>query len=427
MKRNDLVALVDCNNFYASCERVFDPTLADKPIGILSNNDGIIVALSNELKALGIKRGDAAFKLDKRLLKQHDVRLFSSNYTLYGDMSARVMQVLSSFTPELEIYSIDEAFLSLRGFEDRDLTAYAAQIRRTVQQWLGLPVSVGVARSKTLAKVANRVAKKFPATGGVYNLVDHPRMDKVLSWVGVGDVWGVGPQYAKMLRKQGIETAWQLSQSYDAWVQKKMTIVGLRTVRELRGISCIDLELDVDPKKEIISSKSFGTPVTELKGLQEAAAAYCTRAVEKLRSEHQVASSIMVYLTTNRFKEEPQYANYQAARLPVPSAYTPDFLVQVRQLLDDMYRPGFNYKKVGVMLSNITHQSAAPLDFFAPTYLDDERKVVMDCLDAVNRRWGSNTLRYAAVGVQQSWQMKRQFLSPHYTTRWSDLPIVRAV
>ncbi len=427
MKRNDLVALVDCNNFYVSCERAFDPRLAGKAIGILSNNDGIIVALSNELKALGVKRGAAAFKLAPWFIKKHDIRLFSSNYTLYGDMSARVMQVLSTFTPELEVYSIDEAFLSLKGFENRDLTAYGHEIRQTVQQWLGLPVSVGIARTKTLAKVANRVAKKFPGVGGVYNMVDHPRMDKVLSWVAVEDVWGVGPQYARMLRKEGIENAWQLSQAAPNWIQQKMTIVGLRTVRELCGISCIDMELDIDPKKEIISSKSFGMPVDDLHLLQEAAAAYCSRAVEKLRAEHQVASMVMVYLTTNRFKEEPQYANYQQARLPVPSAYTPDFLVLVHALLEDMYKRGFNYKKVGVMLSEITHQSKAPLDFFAPTYLDDERKTIMDCVDGINRRWGSHTMDYAAIGTLQPWQMKREFLSPHYTTRWGELPVVRAL
>jgi DNA polymerase V len=423
----DIVALIDCNSFYASCEKVFNPHLANKPVGILSNNDGIIVALSNELKKLGIKRGDAAFKIDKRFIRKHGIKLFSSNYTLYGDMSNRVMKTLDSFSPDIEIYSIDEAFISLKGFEHLNLTEYCRQIKRTVQQHTGLPVSVGIGPTKTLAKIANRFAKKHSFIEGIFDITDHPDEDKVLRWVEVEHIWGVGRQYAKMLRSNGIENAFQLTQAPDKWIQKKMTIVGLRMVRELRGISCLDLEMDIDPKKEIVSSKSFGTSVTELLDLQEATAEYCLRAVEKLREENQVASQITVFITTNRFKNEPQYANYATARLPLPSAYSPDFLHTAAKVLKKIFRSGYKYKKSGVMISDIMHQSKAPLDFFQSCYLDDRRKTVMDCMDEINDKMGSRQLTYAASGINKPWQMKREALTPSYTTSWKHIPVVKAV
>ena len=423
--KKETFALIDCNNFYAACERVFNPELICKPIGILSNNDGIIVALSNELKQLGIYRGTPGFKI-KDQIKKYDIKMFSSNYTLYGDMSARVMKTLSQFTPDIEIYSIDEAFLSLSGFEYLNFKDYGRKIKDTVWKWTGLPVSIGIGPTKTLAKVANRFAKKHKYTGGVFDISGHPDTEKILEWIDVEHIWGVGRQYAKMLRRNGIENALQLSRTPDKWVQKKMTIVGLRTAKELRGISCIDLETDIDPKKEIVCSKSFGTPVTELQHLKEATASYCVRAVEKLREEHQVASQIMVFLTTNRFKNEPQYANYANSRLSVPSAYTPDFLKAAHNVLKRIYRSGYNYKKVGVMICDIIHQSKAPLDIFEPTYLDDHRKVIMDCMDEINGKMGSNKLTYAAAGTEQPWQMKREILTPGYTTNWHHIPVVHA-
>ena len=423
----DIFALIDCNSFSASCEKVFNPHLANKPVGILSNNDGIIVALSPELKTLGIKRGDAAFKIDKRFIQKHGIHLFSSNYTLYGDMSNRVMQTLANFSPDVEVYSIDEAFLSLKGFEHLNLTDYGRQIKRTIRQHTGLPVSVGIGPSKTLAKIANHFAKKHSFCEGVFDITDHPDKEKILRWTDVEHIWGVGRQYAKMLRRNGIENAFQLAQAPDKWVQNKMTIVGLRMVKELRGISCLDLEEDIPPKKEIVSSKSFGSAVTELQDMQEATAEYCLRAVEKLREEHQVASQITVFITTNRFKNEPQYANYATARLPLPSAYSPDFLHAVSVLMKKIYRSGYNYKKSGVMISDIRHQSKAPLDFFQPCYLDDKRKVIMDCLDEINEKMGSHRLTYAASGIGKPWQMKREALTPSYTTSWQHIPVVKAI
>jgi DNA polymerase V len=420
MNKRKLFALVDCNQFYVSCERVFQPSLWDKPVGVLSNNDGCIVALSPELKALGIKRGVPAFKI-ARLVDRYQIHLLSSNYSLYGDMSARVMKVLADFTPELEIYSIDEAFLSLDGLEVEDWLEYGRRIRLTIQQWLGIPVSIGIGPSKTLAKIANRVAKKFPAYKGVFNITDHPRLCDILKWVNVADVWGVGYRYAAKLNEHGIYNAWQLSRTDQKWIEKQMTIVGLRTVRELNGISCIDMELDIMPKKQIISSRSFGNPVQKLSELLEATADYCQVATQKLRQQRSLASGIMVYLTTNRFRDEPQYANYASTRLSTPSAYTPDFIKAASQLLKGIYRSGYKFKKVGIMISDIIAEKQAPLDFFEPVYIDDHRKTVMDCVDYLNNIWGQGTLAYAAAGINKNWQMKRNLLSPRYTSNWQQI------
>ncbi|MBC8386149.1 MAG: Y-family DNA polymerase [Candidatus Cloacimonetes bacterium] len=423
--KKECFALVDCNNFYVSCERVFRPDLVGKPVGVLSNNDGIIVSASQELKALNMGRGTAPFKVIDQIRK-HNVHLFSSNYALYGDISARVMKTLANFAYEVEIYSIDEAFLSLKGMEHLDLTKYGAEIKKTVEKWVGIPVSVGIGPTKTLSKLANVIAKKYNKFNGVFDLTDHPKMDKVLSAVPVEKIWGVGFKYAKMLRKHGINNAYQLSKAPHKWVQKKMTIVGLRMVKELNGISCIDIELDIDPRKQIVSSKSFGVPVTELQDLKEAATVYCSRAVEKLRDQNLVASLIMVYLTTNRFRQnEPQYANYESFQIPVPSAFTPDFLKPMTVLLKRLYRPGYKYKKVGIMISEIMSERQAPLDFFEPCYLDDRRKIIMNCLDLINKKYNSNTLVYAGVGKEQKWKMRRDNLSPRYTTNWDELPVIK--
>jgi len=413
-------ALVDCNQFYVSCERAFQPHLWGKPVGVLSNNDGCIVALSPELKALGVKRGVPAFKI-KHLIDRYDVHLLSSNYALYGDMSARVMKILSDYTPELEVYSIDEAFLSLEDLKVDNMLEYGRQIRQQIQQWLGMPVSVGIAPTKTLAKIANRVAKKFPGYGGVFDITDHPRFEDILKWVEVGDIWGVGYRYDARLNEHGIMNAWDLSKVNQKWIQQQMTIVGLRTVRELNGISCIDMELDIMPKKQIISSRSFGHPVEKLSELLEATADYCHVATLKLRHQRSLASNIMVYLTTNRFRDEPQYANYASSKLITPSAYTPDFIQAASTLLRSIYRPGYKYKKVGVMISDIIAEKMAPLDFFEPVYIDDHRKVVMDCVDSLNAVWGPGTLAYAAAGINKGWQMKRELLSPNYTSNWKQL------
>jgi DNA polymerase V len=424
--KKEIVALIDCNNFYVSCERVFRPDLEGKPVGVLSNNDGIIVSASNELKALGLGRGTNPYH-EMNAMRKHKVQLFSSNYALYGDMSARVMKTLSMFTPELEIYSIDEAFLSLKGFEHLDLIEYGLEIKQTVQKWIGIPVSVGIGPTKTLAKIANHIAKKYKKFGGVFDITDHPNFDKVLKSVSVGKVWGVGPQYSKMLKKNGIENALQLSKAPENWVQKRMSIVGLRTKKELCGTSCIDLDLDISPKKEIITSRSFGKPVTALEDMKEALSTYCHIASEKLRNQNSLASQVMVFISTNRYKtEEPQYSNYSSVKLSVPSAFTPDFIIPANRLLTYMFRKGYKYKKVGIMLSNIISERIAPLDFFAPCYLDDKRKIIMEKMDKINSTHGSDTIAYAGSGVKKEWKNRREKLSPKYTTNWKEIPKVKA-
>lgn len=422
----EIFALVDCNSFYVSCERIFQPELHNRPVGVLSNNDGMVVALSDEMKKLGIKRGTPAFKI-KHILQKNNGVLLSSNYALYGDISARIMKILENFTPDLEIYSIDEAFLRLSDLPKQNLTELGNKIRKTISAWVGIPVSVGFGTTKTLAKVANRVAKKYSKTEGVFDLCNHPNLPKVLQWIDVKDIWGIGRQYAKMLNSNNIHNGWQLANTDYHWIKKRMTVVGLRTVMELNGVSCIDIETDVNAKKEIVSSKSFGKPVDNFDEISEALSAYCVRAVEKLREQHLVASQIMVFLSTNRFKkDQPQYANYASSRLPLPSAYTPDFLFASRKVLKQIYRKNYQYKKVGIMISDIMHQTYAPLDFFAPIYLDDKRKNIMDCMDSINKKMGLNMLTYAGVGTEQPWKMRREMLSSRYTTCWQELPIVKA-
>lgn len=422
--KKEIFALVDCNNFYVSCERIFRPDLLNKPVGILSNNDGCVVALSNEMKRIGVNRGTPEFKIRDKI-KKHNITLLSSNYALYGDISARVMKTLSHFSPDIEIYSIDEAFLKLTSFNYMDLTAYGHKIKNTIKKWIGIPVSVGIGPSKTLAKISVYLAKKYKKFDNVFNITNHPKFNDILKTIPVKEIWGIGRQYSKKLREYGIENTYQLIRKPDDWIRKNFTVVGLRTVKELKGRSCLDIETDIVPNKEIVSSKSFGKKVSERKDIEEAAADYCIRAVQKLRRQNLLASLIMVYLTTNRFRDEPQYANYETSTLPVPSAYTPDFLFHTKKIIDKIYRSGYNYKKVGVMISDIITQNNAPIDFINPCYLDDKRKAVIDKVDEINKKWGDRTITYTSSGIKKDWRMRRERLTPRYTTCWDDIPTVK--
>jgi len=424
LSTDNIVALVDCNNFYVSCERVFNPALQGKPVAVLSNNDGCLVSRSQEVKDLKIPMGAPGFKYEA-LIKKHGGSLLSSNYALYGDMSARVMEVLSMFTPDLEIYSIDEAFLGLTGFQTRDLEEYGRKIKHIVQKWTGIPVSVGISRSKTLAKIANHHAKKIPAFKGSLCLMTEERICKALERTPVGEVWGIGRQYDKFLRQNRIENALQLRDVDDKFVDHYMTSVGHKTVLELRGYSCVDLDEAPSAKKSIVNSRSFGKQVSELSELQEAVSNYITRAAEKLRRQKSVAGHLMVFLSTNRFKEGPQYNNSLSTTLFPPTAYTPELIRIALELLDELYLPGFEYKKAGVMFADIMSEGDVPLSFIEACYLDDKRKQLMDIVDKLNRKHGQDTLFYASSGIQKDWQMRRAKLSPYYTTRWSDLPKVK--
>jgi DNA polymerase V len=420
-----LYFLVDCNNFYVSCERVFRPALWGKPVVVLSNNDGNVVALSNEVKEMGLPFGAPLFRV-KELLRTHGVTMFSSNYTLYGDMSRRVMECLAGFAPEMEIYSIDEAFLAMGGIPG-DPAACGRSIRDAVKQWTGIPVSIGIAPTKTLAKLASRIGKKYPACGGVFELTDLARMDETLGAADAGDVWGVGTQYRELLHRNGIRTARQLRDAPDKWVRRNMTIMGLRTVWELRGVPCLPLDELPAPRKGIVSSRSFGRPVERPEELREAVAAYMSRAAEKLRAQRSVTGSITVFISTNRFREsDPQYSNGITCRLPVPSSYTPRLVDVACRLLDRIYRRGYRYKKAGVMLCEIMPEGDAQLDLFSRFHDTDRSRRLMRTVDRVNRDMGRHTLRFAAEGSAKPWRMRREFLSGRYTTHWGEIPLVRA-
>ncbi len=440
-----IYALADCNHFYVSCERAFNPSLENKPVAVLSNNDGCVVALSPELKRLGVTRGTPWFKI-KHLIKEHDIKIFSSNYTLYADMSFRVMTILERFTPDLELYSIDEAFLNFSGLNEPDFNRYGSTIRSVVRKYTGIPVSVGIAPTKTLAKLANRIAKKNGS--GVFCIDNEQVRRKVLQRTGVDHIWGIGSRYAAKLRKRGIDNALQLSLVDDDKIARDMTIVGVRMVNELRGIPCSEESCsrlqdsdDIawkkkassfntsyrdEPRKSIVSSKSFGRPVSKYRELQEALYCYCDTALKKLRDQGSVAKRITVYLTTNPFRNEPQYANYREAVLPGYSAYPPDFTEPAVKMLKSIYRKGFRYKKIGVMINDIILQEEAPIDIFDTAYIDDQRSDIMDCVDKINSRWGKGTVHFAGLGIKRRWEMRRQHLSPKYTTSWKELLVVKA-
>ncbi len=419
------VALVDCNNFYASCERVFNPKLVGKPIVVLSNNDGMIIARSQEAKDLGIAMGEPLFKIKDKILK-HNVAVFSSNYALYGDMSERVMTILENFSPEVEIYSIDEAFLNLKGFERYDLTKYGKQIRDTIRQWIGLPVSVGIAETKTLAKLANRLAKKSKKADGVLNLYKSKFVEQALKATDVEDVWGIGRQYSKLLKNLGINTAYELSLANDNWVKKKMTVMGLRTVMELRGTKCIELENTIPAKKAIVSSRSFGTLTDSYEDVKEAVANYVTRAAEKLRNQKSAANVLSVFLRTNPFKTElPQYHNGVMIELPLPTDSTSELLVYAHQGLKQIFKENYKYQKAGVMLTGIIPYDRAQYAMFDSVNRNKMKKIT-DLIDKINEVYGRDTVFYASLGIKRTWQMKREMKSPHYTTNWKELPVVNA-
>ena len=419
-----IFALVDCNNFYASCERVFNPRLEGKPIVVLSNNDGCVVARSNEAKALGIGMGVPEFQI-RPLLRAHHVQVFSSNYTLYGDMSQRVMETLDPFSPDLEIYSIDEAFLSLSGFTARNLTEYGRIIRATVKRWTGLPVSVGIAETKTLAKIANRVAKRTPDTGGVCDMLACPERDALLGRIAVADVWGVGPNYARLLNQHGITTALQLRHADDLWIRKRMGIMGLRLVMELRGVSCLDLEQCPAPKQSLTCSRAFGTLISTLAEMEEAISAYTSRVAEKLRREQLAATVLTVSLTTNEFKEGPQYSNALTLKLPIATDTTSDLIKSALQGIRAIYRDGYLFKKAGVMLIGLVPVSQTQADLFDEQDRGKSKRL-MSALDSINDRWGVGTLHYASSGFTKSWKTQFHRRSPAYTTDWNALPIVNA-
>ena len=426
-------ALVDCNNFYASCEKLFDPKLKDRPVVVLSNNDGCVVARSAEVKALGIPMGVPWFQIQAEA-RRYGIVAFSSNYALYADMSNRVVEVLSDFSPNLEVYSIDESFLDLSGMSMRaeSLAAYGVEIRQRVADWLGLAVCVGIAPTKTLAKLANHCAKKgLAGADGVcdFTTLNSGALSHLFARIEVGEVWGVGRQIKARLAAMGIHTVRQLRDADAETIRERFSVVLERTVCELRGESCLDLQEVVPDKQQIMSSRSFGTLVYERADLEEAVASYIAKAAGKLRAQDSLAGGVQVYIRTNVFKPEvPQYQKGVTVPLPEATADTRVLTQWAIRILRRIYRPGFGYHKAGVMLLDLVPAAKRQLALFdSQGGAGDARSgKLMAVLDDINQRYGRQSLRLAAEGVERSWQMRRGNLSPGYTTSWDGLPVARA-
>lgn len=418
-------ALVDGNNFYVSCERVFNPRLEGRPVVVLSNNDGCVVARSNEAKALGVEMGEPWFKR-RAWAKRHGILAYSSNYALYADMSNRMMAVLGRFVTRREIYSIDECFLDLAGCAHMDLVDYGRRIRRTVRQWVGIPVCVGIGPTKTLAKLANHCAKKeLAGRDGVcdFGRLDPAQLDGLFGRIPVGKVWGVGPRLAEGLSRMGIATVRDLRAADARALRASFSVVLERTVLELRGVSCLALEELAPARKQIVCSRAFGRYVQTQAGLAEAVSTYMARAAEKLRRQHSVAGAVQVFIRTNPFKEDhPQHQCGLTVPLASPTSDTRRLTQAALEGLKRIYRPGHAYQKAGVMLMELREAGHEQGQLFGEPAPDRPR--LMDVVDRASTRWGRGILRMASEGVRQDWRMQREHLSPACTTRWEDLPRV---
>jgi DNA polymerase V len=413
-----LYALIDCNNFFVSCERVFKPALAKVPVVVLSNNDGCVIARSNEAKALDIPMGAPYFKF-KSLFRKHGVQVFSSNFTLYGDLSFRVMETIRTLVTEVEVYSIDEAFVSL----DADTALNQARdLRQRIEKWTGIPVSIGLAKTKTLAKLASKIAKKYAAYGGVFQLSDPDVIDKVLDHFLVEDIWGIGRRYTQELQSCGVHTAKQLRDCSDTWIRKKMKISGLRTVLELRGFSAYTIDNLPQQRKSIVCAKSFGHLITELKEIREVLATYVASIAEKLRKERLEIGYLSVYIATNRFDtKQAYYSHSRSISLGNPTNYTPRLTALAFDLLAQVYKEGLSYKKAGVLASQLTPEAGRQLSLFEDISTYKKQQDLMQLVDHVNHRFGKNALRFLSTGTSNSWHSKAQSKSSSYSTTWEDL------
>ncbi len=416
-------ALADCNNFYVSCERVFNPALEKQPIIILSNNDGCIISRSNEAKALGIPMGAPAFKY-RDWVRHGQIRCFSSNYALYGDMSQRVMDSLRRLCPDIEVYSIDEAFLKLDHFSYYDLNAYLIDIRQKVKQWTGIPISIGLAPSKTLAKVANFYAKRIAKTG-VYDLRCVSHRDSLLKTFPIEEIWGIGRKLTEKLHHCSIKTAFDLQQANPKIMRQRFSVVIERIILELNGISCLDLE-NVAAKKQIMCSRSFNRPVTHWHDLSSALSRYTARAAYKLRKQNSKAQAIYVFISTNKHKaSDRQYVKGLACSLVTTTNDTRELITAAQPVLKQLFKPGFNYKKAGILLMDITPNSQQSNDLFVQA-TSPRSAALMKVLDETNKSFGLHTLFFAAEGCAASWAMRSEHRSSRYTTHWQEIVSVIA-
>ena len=415
-------ALVDCNSFYASCERIFRPDIKKKPVVVLSNNDGCVVALSKEAKQLGIKMCEPWFKIEKSFQKKGGVA-FSSNYELYADVSSRVMQTLEHLSPKVEVYSIDEAFLDLAGIQECEKFGY--QCKETIDRWVGVPVCVGIGPTKTLAKVANYGAKHYPATNGVVDLTDKSRRKKLMALMPVREVWGVGSRINKKLNGLGIKTALELAEIDTKLIKRKFSSVLERTVMELKGYPCIALEQQPKTKKQIVVSRTFSRKVNDLDSINEAVSDYASRACEKLRREEQYCKMISVFVRTNYFrKQDKQYQGFKSYKLFSPTNDTRDILNITRYLTKEIFKADINFIKAGVMLSDFYDEGVYQGDLFRPIDQRVNSKKLMTTVDRINNS-GIGKVTFASQGIKKTWSMRRQLKSPRYLTNWEEIPVVK--
>lgn len=419
-KSLECFALVDCNNFFVSCERLFDPKLHHKPVVVLSSNDGCIVARSNEAKALGIPMGAPFFQWAD-FMQRHKVRYLSSNFALYADLSDRVMQTLCYFHPELEVYSIDEAFLFLQDREDP--LAYCSKLREEVVRWTGIPLSVGIAPTKTLAKVAGRVAKKG---SGVYGILDSVTKEKILSNLSVGEVWGIGKRMTATLSRLRINSAQEFLSQEDEWIRKHFSVMALRTAWELRGIPCLALEEAPSAKKSLMTSRSFGKAVREKEVVEQAISSYTSRGAEKLREEGCRATFIDLFIMTSPHKEN-YYSNHAHLVLPEPTNYTPELLHFAKKGVDLIFRPGYAYKRAGVLLGELVEEKSYQKDLFVlQNKGQEERKqAVMEMVDRANRRFGYGILHFGMTDKEELWKSRSESTSAAYSTSWDELLTIK--
>ena len=419
-----MFALVDCNSFFASCEKVFQPHLEGQPVVVLSNNDGCVVARSLEAKAL-VPMQATLFSIQEAI-KRGEIHAFSSNPVLYKDMSRRVIETLQNFSPDVEQYSIDEAFLGLHGFIQQDLTDYGQQIRVTVNQWTGIPVSVGIAKTKTLAKLAAYVAKRTPKLKGVFDLQTVTDINSVLADIDVGEVWGIGRNLKAKLNASGITNALHLKNTDERWVKKQLGILGLKTVLELRGIACFPMEPVAAPKTMRIVSRSFGHLVTALSDLKEAVATYTTRCAEKLRADGLVTGHFTVSIRTSCYRKANHYAAARSVELDLPTSDTAVLIYEALKLTEAAFRPGYEYQKAKVIATELSPANELQGNLFAKPQETTKRDRLMQTIDRLNRQLKPDVVKFGALGFSPTWKMRSRYFSQRYTTHWDEIPTVKA-
>ncbi len=417
------IALVDCNSFYVSCERLFNPSIIKKPVIVLSSNDGCVISRSTEAKVLGIKMGEPYFKVEK-IIKKNDVKVFSSNYSLYGDISRRVMKTLKQFSPQMEIYSIDEAFLNLSSIRDENLFEHGNKIRKTVLKWTGIPTSIGIATTKTLSKAANHIAKKEQS--GIVNLINTKQIDQILKEIEINEVWGVGRQLTKFYIKNGIHTAYQLKNMHNNWIKKNTNVLGSRTAMELKGIPCVSLEEHQEKRKNCCVSRSFGRKVTKLEELSESVTTHCLNAAEKIRSDNQTTKRITVFIRTSPFqKDKNYYANSKDIDLPIRTNDSIELVKQALIALQYIYRKGYKYQKAGIIFSGLNEVDIYKKNLFSSINNEEKRKKLMKAIDYTNIKYGRHALSIAQAGLRKKLNIKRQHSSKINTACFDFLPTIK--